>query len=314
MKQIHIREINYSKRLKYFLFIGLMLSSVGCKIVKKPFYSAGDGLFICDTAVYIVGSISEGTSLTDCPTLWKNGIPQSIGEIGNFNNASSVFVDGCNIYAAVNENDIGYLWKNGKKTGINEGEVNSVFVYEGNVYIAGTMNYRPTLWINGHPEYLGTSIGSAEDLCVYKGDVYVAGYIGSILGNSSPVLWKNGNSHKLADSGEAYDIAFSNGKMYIAGVMDDYAALWIDGAPVILENRKSTAYSVAVFKDDVYAGGLGFDSTGRSCARLWKNGAVIHEDIDMGHQIKALASTSDTLYIAGTGKDIIPIWKISDNR
>lgn len=114
-----------------------------------------DGLFICEDDVYIAGSICEGTSMTDCPTLWKNGIPQSIGEIGNFNNASSVFVDGNDIYAAINENDIGYLWK---------------------------------------------------------------------------------------------------------------------------------------------------------------NGAITHGHIDMGYQIKALASTSDTLYIAGTGKDMVPIWKITDER
>ena len=310
MKPLYIRKIDFFKNLKYFLFIGLTLSSVGCK---KPLYSAADGLFICDNDVYIAGSISQGTSMTDCPTLWKNGIPQSIGETGNFNNATSVFVDGNDIYAVINENDIGYLWKNGDKIDIYADEVNSVFVYEGNVYIAGTMNDKPTLWINGHPKYLATSSGSAKKICVYNGDVYATGYIGSILGNSSAVLWKNGNLHKLADSGEAYDIIFDdNGNIYIAGVMNNYATLWIDGDPVILENRKSTAYSVAIFKDDVYVGGLGFDSTGRSCSRLWKNGAIIHEHMDMGYQIKALASTSDTLYIAGTGKDIIPIWKITE--
>lgn len=311
MTTLHIRKNDFFKSLKYFLFIGLTLSSVSCK---KTLYSAADGLFICEDDVYIAGSICEGTSMTDCPTLWKNGIPQSIGEIGNFNNASSVFVDGDDIYAAINENDIGYLWKNGDKIDIHADDVNSLFVYEGKVYVAGKMNDKPTLWIDGHPKYLATTSGSAEKIYVYNGDVYVTGYFGSILGNSSAFLWKNGNLYELADSGEAYDIIFNNGKMYIAGVMNNYATLWIDGDPVILENEKSTAYSVAIFKDDVYVGGLGFDSTGRSCSRLWKNGAITHGHIDMGYQIKALASTSDTLYIAGTGKDMVPIWKITDER
>lgn len=272
-------------------------------------YVAADDVFISDNKVYAVGSTSEGSSSTNCPTLWIDGDLQNIGSVGNFNSATSVFVEGNDVYVTIDEHDNYYIWKNGEKKIIDGAtELTSLYVKDRNVYIAGSYNEQPTIWINNNRQILSHETGCVNDILVYENDVYAVGYLGSVF-NPLAVLWKNGKMEKLGNNNsEAFDILIHNGSLYIAGKNNNCATLWLNGQSSTLEYEKSHAYSVALLGDDIYVGGQGFDKDGRSCSRLWKNGTPLPIANEMGYQILSVVADSDKLYVAGTGKDRNPIW------
>lgn len=274
-------------------------------------YVAADDVFISDNKVYAVGSTCEGSSSTNCPTLWIDGDLQNIGSVGNFNSATSVFVEGDDVYVTIDEHDTMncYIWKNGEKKIIDGAtELTSLYVKDRNVYIAGSYNEQPTIWINNNRQILSHETGCVNDILVYENDVYAVGYLGSVF-NPLAVLWKNGKMEKLGNNNsEAFDILIHNGSLYIAGKNNNCATLWLNGQSSTLEYEKSHAYSVALLGDDIYVGGQGFDKVGRSCSRLWKNGTPLPIANEMGYQILSVVADSDKLYVAGTGKDRNPIW------
>lgn len=296
------------KTLKFLPIIVLLLS---CN--KNSNYVAADDVFISDNIVYAVGSTCEGTSETNCPTLWIDSNAQDIGSIGNFNTAKSIFVDGSNVYVTTYEERKCYIWKNGEKKIIDGAtELSSLFVKDKNVYIAGSYNEQPTIWINNDRKILSHETGCVNDILVYDNDIYAVGYLGSVF-NPLAVLWKNGRMEKLGDNNsEANDILIHNGNLYIAGKNNNYATLWLNGQASTLEYKQSHAYSVALLGEDIYVGGQGFDDNWRSCSRLWKNGVKQSIGDEMGYQIMSLAISEDKLYIAGTGKNRNPIWIINN--
>ena len=85
----------------------------------------------------------------------------------------------------------------------------------GDVYIAGSVGKVATIWKNGVAHSLtdGTNWASANSIYVSNGDVYVAGEesgndVYAVGGDSFNVkLWKNGELQKLPkDKGEAYSV------------------------------------------------------------------------------------------------------------
>lgn len=308
------------KILKLLLPISIILIVVGILLTmfepdsfgskEKHLYSDVDDIFVSNDVVYAVGSISEGTSETDCPTLWIDNNPQTIGSIGNFNTASDIYVDKNDIYVIYTDDRFYYLKKNGENIDIpGATELSSVYVNDGDVYVAGKYGGKPAIWINGEPHCVSSSSGCMTDLVIYDNKVYAVGYIGSYYFPSA-ILWRDGEIIEFGeDKTTANAIEISDGNIYIVGEKNDCATLWVNLEPYILEYDKSSAYAVAVLGDDIYVGGQGFSYDGRSESRLWKNGELLEQSKDMGYQIMSLTVASDKLYVGGTGKDIVPIWE-----
>jgi uncharacterized protein YcnI len=92
-------------------------------------FGLASSVFVSDSDVYVAGQRDWGGSNYEA-TIWKNGVPQNIGDVGEI--ANSVFVLGSNVYAAGNNMNLtgtASLWKNGIRYSI-PGLIaaNSVFV------------------------------------------------------------------------------------------------------------------------------------------------------------------------------------------
>ena len=279
-------------------------------------YCEGYAVFVSGNAVYVAGSINKsGSSETDCPTLWKNGVPQRIGNIGNFNSAKSVFVSGNDVYVAITEHEQGraLLWKNGNSQQLggmkNGNQANSVCVAGNDVYVAGVDNEKPTLWKNGVPQHLSES-GCANSVIISGNDIYVVGYEGDYF-QGRATIWENGIVHYLSENVSiASSILISNGDVYVAGEENHHATLWKNNVPQQLSNENnSEAYSVAVLIGDVYVVGCGFNEKLNAIAVLWKNGIEQRIDNKLGYQATQVVVDNNNVYITGASIDSCPLWK-----
>lgn len=271
-------------------------------------YFGGDSIFISDNNdVYVAGSGCKGTSKTDRPLLWINGIEQTIGGIGNFNRAKSVYVDGNDVYVTMNTDAGAILWNNGTEqilSSVEFDEANSVCVDNGKVYVGGQAHDAAVIWVDGVQQTLSGSC--VNEVAIHNGDVYAVGYEGDYF-NGTPCLWINGKKTVLpGGSGIAHDIAFYNNDVYIAGECQKGTALWKNGTLVFSVSEKSGAYAVAVNGEDVYLGGHGFGTDMRPIALLWKNG-VKRQILEMRSGIDDLMIKDNKLYISGSTKSMVPI-------
>ena len=161
------------------------------------------------------------------------------------------------------------LWKNGKEWIPNESvsldftSVGSMFIHEGDVYIAGTSDsysfndkgnrailVKLTYPIPGeqpHPDdeeiHVMNTTGKqsfGHDMFIENGDIYVCGEEQFLMENTTnvyyyrPTVWKNGVKQHLTNniSGERYAanaIFVSGNDVYVAGQADEKAALWKNG-------------------------------------------------------------------------------------
>jgi WD40 repeat protein len=151
-----------------------------------------NSVFVSDGDVYAAGPIE------DFGVVWKNG-----DEIYRFGDgkkhtaeAYSIFVSGDDVYVAGSEG-VDYnsgldgqlyavYWKNGHLHRLTEKDdkratAMSIFVSGGDIYVAGSVNRRASLWKNepnGHiylTDHYGT-VSYATSVFVSGNDVYVAGY------------------------------------------------------------------------------------------------------------------------------------------
>ena len=136
--------------------------------------------------------------------------------------------------------------------------------------------YEATIWVNGEPQTLG--YGAAFSVYVSDGDVFVAGNVwDSDKEVIRATLWKNGIAQTLSyiDS-RAFSVVVSDGDIYVAGWEDNMATLWVNGVSQRLSYNDSFANSVFVSGDDVFvAGNAGMRWGGygdNSRATLWVNG------------------------------------------
>ncbi|MCL1893870.1 MAG: hypothetical protein FWG02_06525 [Holophagaceae bacterium] len=268
-------------------------------------------------------------------TLWKNGKPQRLCDGKSTSEAKSVFVAGNDVYVAGFEEEIipfnpppdppgisvSYLppqkyvanvWKNGKilyrfvqsESHIALPLANSVFVSDGDVYVAGRFDDKPALWKNGepqfvnsrptlrkngeakYPQYYDISGGEANDVFVAGGNVYLAGKTFD-RGKIIATLWKNGDFIPLSDGkedAEAYSVSVSGNNVYVTGRMSNgrkfVPALWKNGEFSTLGDgvKNGIAYSVFASGDDVYVAGheTGGINDRYSFATVWKNGNIYY--------------------------------------
>ena len=191
--------------------------------------SLANSIFIYRSDVYIAGGeqISRMTSPYPSPSYascisavyWKNGNETYLIKgpyAGSYaDEAYSIFVDGQDVYAC------GALearyWKNGTSVYLPGETAKSIYVSDGDVYVAGSQPngqqvqtyfgifYRDVAkyWKNGNPVNLsdGTKDAYPTSIAVSKEDVYVAGYEETTAGDRDYVAkyWKNGNPVMLGD-------------------------------------------------------------------------------------------------------------------
>jgi len=230
------------------------------------------------------------------PVLWKNGDRQRLSTTGNYSWAKSIFVSGTDVYVAGRDGSgddreaEGYyrravLWKNGTPQQLNgasdDSYALSVFVSDGDVYVAGFDNGLAALWKNGARQQLGTIGIWSEALSVFVsgGDVYVAGAFDKEDDpNGGAVLWKNGTPQELSHTvGQAYAHAVyvSGNDVYVTGCDNQKAVLWKNGNRQQLSSTADYTYAHAVYVSggDVYVTGYEWNyPDDNESAVIWKNG------------------------------------------
>jgi hypothetical protein len=222
-----------------------------------------------------------------------------------------------------------FLSCNGGKKDVPSSTAASIFVYGGDVYVAGS-RWDPsqnktvaTVWKSGAPQHLATqAIGSeGHSVFVANGDVYVAGV--QILSPASdrppgygPVgyatLWKNGTPQRLGNEvfGTAANSVFvSGGDVYVAGHFVDE-----DGAhSIAMKNGilmpyayrdKDIGRSIFVSNGDVYVAGSTLPPgwVGYSMGALWKNGMFVKPTPEYGdqpNQYDRFSWSADCVYVIG---------------
>lgn len=289
------------------MFAGLVLA--GCS-EKQPKYSYVHSVFVTGEDIYAVGSTSYKTSETDVPTLWKNGVPQAIGEMGNFNHATSVVVDNGDVYATVsdNERDFAILWKNGISQILGPGDANCVCVFEGDVYVGGS-----SLWINGERQNHSRVIKSITS---DGSNIYMAGYIGDY--SSGQAYLSINEDIMVYGDGHANAIFISNnGDVYVAGESNKEAIYWKNGIPQYLESMGKSEANTIVISDSgkVYVSGYAFDQlTLRPIAVMWIDGKCLRMDNLMRCEIRDMKLNNGYVYIGGESDDYFcPVWKFANS-
>lgn len=203
-------------------------------------------VFVSGTDVYVAGEINGPPALT--AAIWKNGnsIPIGSGTDGSF--ATGLFVDGSDIYV----------------TG-------SMFT--------GTNVYYPAIWKNGTVSYPASVRGVVQSVFVYNNDVYAAGYELNGFTRYGKV-WKNGVATSFstgANPSSPYHIVVYNGDVYIAFTETvnsvNVAKYSKNGVVTALTDGTKNAGSVgiAVAGNDIYV--AGFETNGsRNVPKIWRNG------------------------------------------
>jgi len=216
-------------------------------------------------------------------------------------------------------NEKGTLWSNGEmvKTGLDD--ATSVFVSDGDVYVAGmrkepmiwqstTIGHRnvAAVWKNGAISSIGLDSLEDDDVAtgshalsvfVADGNAYVAGYqYNRERGTMAAVLWVNGAATRLSEAKpfgqspvSARSVYVSNGTVYVAGEAGNNAVLWVNGEASVL--GPGCARSVCISGGDVYVAGLLYgDSV------IWKNG--------MARNLVGNGQYSNVVSVSASGGDV----------
>nr|WP_321415195.1 Ig-like domain-containing protein [uncultured Allomuricauda sp.] len=183
---------------------------------------------------------------------------------------------------------------------------------EPTIYVAGSDDSRPVIWINGEKTVLSEDLGRANSVYVDGADVYVAGQL-----NQHPALWKNGEVTLLAENSEdtlnqATSVVVDNGDVYVVGEEyrhpDLVPLLWVNGEEQELESGQGeeyialTASSVQVLNGDVYIVGMSLSLPQENLkATLWVNGEpTLMDAINPNHRAYSVfVDENDDVYIAG---------------
>ena len=158
-------------------------------------------IFVKDNIVYAIGNEQKSIGEVFQAKAWKNGVPINLGNNNAQSDGTSVFVYNDDVYFTWINYDTGnsYLVKNGTQVFSEFGaRFNSVFVENGDVYIAGKYwngdHFEAAYWKNNSRIDLttdGNKNAGAEDIFVKNGDVYVIGRQYVSNNDYDLILWKN---------------------------------------------------------------------------------------------------------------------------
>jgi hypothetical protein len=143
--------------------------------------------------------------------------------------------------------------------------------------------------------------------------VYVAGYTDDSF-TSKAFLYISGNSGDIVvdlEMDKANSIFITNdGAIYIAGIKNNKAALWVNGEFRNLEDmEKSSAQSVAVNRVGSFVV-TGISQNPKSRAAVWVNGNSVEVDDIFGYQAMSVVTDGSSFYLGGCSKDgIWSVWK-----
>lgn len=259
----------------------------------------------------------------------------------------SVFLAGYSRYEEL------YLFKNGKRWIPNNNAyryftAKSVCIYEGDVYLSGFVyssgynkagllkltsplsGEQPNIHDERRYDMATTGRQSfGSDVFVANGDIYVCGEEQFIQENTTnvyyyrPTIWKNSVKQHLTTntSGERYAanaIYVSGSDVYVAGQMDEKAALWkngvyqelvCEGSAKVGYSAQSNATSVFVSGNDVYVAGVAnFPPSGTLNGIpdrkpvIWKNGVAQVLSDDYGYLNSVYVSGSDVFAVGFNGQ------------
>jgi hypothetical protein len=308
------------------------------------------GLFSMDTVqvvvnpqsnvVYLPGNdslvnIYVAGDLNGIATYWKNGQPVTLKSKSSNSGATSIAVEGSDIFVAGWDGDafmygsnIAKYWKNGEPvelTGQTGASATSIVVTDGDVYVSG-WEFKGSrtvakYWKNGQPVDLTDGTMDAEATCiiVVAGNVYVSGHE-----NGVAKYWKNGQAVALTDGinqAYAYSIAVDGSDVYLAGSQwngsTHVAKYWKNGQAVTLTTGSvyATATAIAVNSGNVYVAGWegGFigDAGGTGAvAKYWKNGQEVKLTNGSNYAYPtSIALFGSDVYVAGTESYTALYWK-----
>jgi hypothetical protein len=271
----------------------------------------GNGIFVDDkNDVYCVG-YQVGSDGYWRPRVWKNGdllYDLQLTSGMKDGEAKDVFVRGNDVYVVGIEYDWDYdvhpaLWKNRLPQPLGSGgslpdyggygQADSVFVSGGgDVYVSGRDNYTksswqenggyglnpPTVWVNGQPKHLndGWTLGCAFSVAVANNGVYAAGF------EADAGFGNEGRSAKLWELSPGPSGSLRSTKSIGAGT------------------GSSSASSVYASGSDVYIALWERDSSGRTIAKYYKNGALSPlGDGSMSTQALGISGHGGNVYVVG---------------
>jgi hypothetical protein len=153
--------------------------------------------------IYMAGYTINAASRTPGAIYWKNGIPASLEPNSYPNsNASSVAVNGDDVYIAGTLVGQATVWKNGVASALPNNSskasiASAVLINGSDVYEAGFASSGVVYWKNGVMTELPFRAAPETVVAIgaYGPDIYIAGGV-TITGN--PIYWKNGIAYQFS--------------------------------------------------------------------------------------------------------------------
>ncbi len=265
--------------------------------------------------------------------MWKNGKVMNLPNSGEYSFATSVFVDGTDIYISgvvenQNENPSAVVWKNGElqyelSDGSTYGFASSIYVYNGEEYVVGSEEIgqnnisNARIWKDGTVyETLtnGMSVddgASGEDIFVNETGIYSAGYEESAQHvNGTPKLWEDTTQIDLTDEtyhGRAYSVYAIGSDVYVAGYEENnggtsIAKYWKDGVATNLSDGSQSAEALSIFVmgEDVYVAGNYYEDQQQQIlqqAVVWKNN--VPTSLEAGSGASSIHVYGEDVFVGG---------------
>ena len=262
-----------------------------------------------------VGGIADDANGFRSPTIWTNGVAQSLPIVaGNNGWVNAVFVEGNDVYAIGYEaTNFGYkaiMWKNNIKTTLSQStqsEAKSIFVSDGKYYVVGTVAGVATLWYNNTEVAIDTFGTKATSIHIKNNKIYIVGNEVFNTTSTKAVLWKNEVSLTypiaftktlIENNANVRDVFYDGTNLHSVGsayLTLNTAKLWKNNLPSEQYGDDSLMFSVFVNEQNVYAAGI----TNRpNKATLWKNNAqtVLSQN---NSTAEAVFATSSNVYVVG---------------
>lgn len=272
--------------------------------------------------VYVAG-LERNASGINVPKIWKNGkIEHILTDGASHAHTRSLFITpngevyvAGRVSATLSSGLLAYyaqLWKDGQPSvflsRLGECIANDVFVND-DIYVAGTMQERATVWKNGDYLYLTNGAYRAGLYCIYvdNGDVYAGGFEDNAAGKNIAKIWKNGVPIILSsNSGLISDIYVAGGDVYAVGYEVNSAGktvakMWKNGTATSLTDgvANANAYGINVVGTDVYIAG----NDGKF-AKIWKNGVGTNLTVvgvnESSIVARSVAVHGNDVYVAGS--------------